>query len=546
MVRGNGRNPGLRTLYWAVNFRPVMMPLARQQTNHLFSGVSALRGAMMVTGSTYVSYALGMLTSIVIARTLGPDDFGRYAYVVWLAGLLVVVSNNGITTTAIRFVSESLGRGAEDDARGVHGWLLRRQLACLLLVALGFLALMPLFKPTGWDEGIGLFAAATLVAGLCKAWFLFEVSIAKGRGHYGIEAGATVLMSVTSISFVLALMWMGAGLQAYIVLFAAIGAGHAVAGWSLRRRAGLRPGRQALDAGLRPRLRRHLWWTVLLVLAWELGNKSIETWLLNHPGNAAAVGYFAIAAALTRGGIDMLCSGLGTVLLPMMAHAYGAGGSSRAGAILANSLRYYAALGLLLAGVGALAAPQVVAVLYGPAFAEVVLPLQVMVVVGGLTLGEAGFGAMLSTTDNQKLRVGFVLFSLLVTAVLAFSLVPRYGLPGAVAAHATSRLLVFAITWAGITRLLSLRMPWRELSRLLAAAALALIPSLALALLLPGTWGGIVAAVAYALLYLALSVGCRAWRSEDTGMLLRFVERYPRLAGVGRLAARFASEGSVP
>src|SRR5690606_13369762 len=108
--------------------RPAINTLARQQSNQLFSGVSAFRGAMMVTGSTYVTYALGMLTSIVIARTLGPDDFGRYAYVVWLAGLLVLVVNNGITTTAIRFVSESLGRGAAEVAGSVHGWLLKSQL----------------------------------------------------------------------------------------------------------------------------------------------------------------------------------------------------------------------------------------------------------------------------------------------------------------------------------------------------------------------------------------------------------------------------------
>lgn len=528
-------------------FRPATIPLARQQSNHLFSGVSAFRGAMMVTGSTYVTYALGMLTSIVIARTLGPDDFGRYSYVVWLAGLLVVLTNNGLTTTAIRFVSESLGRGSAASAASVHGWLLRRQLASALLVAIGFLAFLPQFQPTGWERGMGLFAAATLVAGMCKAWFIFDVSIAKGHGHYGIEAGATVLMSVLSIVAVLLLLWSGAGLEAYVVLFAVVGAGHAVAGHTLRRRARLLPDHQPLDVELLPRVRRHLWWTVLLVLAWALGNKSIETWLLNRTAGAAAVGYFAIAAALTRGGIDMLSSGLGTVLMPMMSHAYGSGGRARAGGILAVAVRYYAALGLLLAGVGALAAAPMVALLYGDAYGEVVLPLQVMVVVGGLTLAEAAFAALLSTTDNQKLRVGFVALSLLVTASLAIYLVPRYGLSGAVLAHAVSRLLVFAITWVGIVRLMALRMPWRKLLRLVAAALTALVPSLALALLLPARWGGIVAALVYAALYLAATVVYRAWRREDANVLAGVATRYPRVAAVATAAlARLGRRGAAP
>lgn len=517
-----------------------MVPLARQQqSNQLFSGVSALRGAAMVTGSTYVSYALGMLTSILVARSLGPDDFGRYSYVVWLAGLVVVLANNGITTTAIRFVSESLGRGS--DAASVQGWLRRRQLASMLLVAAGFLVFLPQFQPTGWSEGLGLFAAATLVAGLCKAWFLFDVSIAKGHGHYGIEAGVAATMSLASAAGVVLLVAAGSGLESYVVLFAAVGAGHALAGWTLRRRAGLLSAARPLEAGIEPRIRKHLWWTVLLVLAWALGNKSIETWLLNRTAGAAAVGYFAIAAALTRGGIDLLSSGLGTVLMPMMAHAHGAGGQARVGEITAVAVRCYVALGLLLAGAGVLAAPQLVGLLYGQAYGDVVLPLQVMVLVGGLTVAEAAFGALLSTTDNQRLRVGFVVLSLLVTASLAVFLVPRYGLGGAVVAHAASRLLVFAMTWVGITRLMALRMPWRELARLVAAALVACLPAVVMIEFLPDRWGGLAAAVAYAVVYVIGTVALGAWRRDDAAVFAGVAARFPRLsAAAGQWTARLA------
>src|SRR5690606_29794999 len=129
---------------------------------HQFSGVGAIRGAMMVMGSTYVTYALGLLTSILVARTLGPDDFGRYSYIVWLAGMLIAFSNNGITTTAIRFVSESLGRGSPESSRRVHGWLWRRQLFCIALVAVVFLVVTPFSAPAGWDGHVAEFAAVAL------------------------------------------------------------------------------------------------------------------------------------------------------------------------------------------------------------------------------------------------------------------------------------------------------------------------------------------------------------------------------------------------
>ena len=215
--------------------------------------------------------------------------------------------------------------------------------------------------------------------------------------------------------------------------------------------------------------------------------------------------------------------------------------------IVAAAVRCYAALGLLLAGAGALAARPLVALLYGDAYGEVVLPLQVMVVVGGLTLIEAAFGALLSTTDNQKLRVGFVVLSLLVTATLAIFLVPRYGLHGAVAAHAASRLLVFAVTWAGIARVLQLRMPWPQLLRLVSAAAMAMVPALLLERLLPDRWGGLAAAVAYVPVYIAASVAFRAWHRDDAQVFAGLARRFPRLGALAvGCVTRLAGRGGLP
>ena len=77
-----------------------------------------------------------------------------------------------------------------------------------------------------------------------------------------------------------------------------------------------------------------------------------------HAGDAIAsvgpaeVGFFAIGAALTRGGVELLASGVNSVLMPLMAHGYGQGGTTRVHAILSDSLRLYGFAGLLLAGVG--------------------------------------------------------------------------------------------------------------------------------------------------------------------------------------------------
>jgi O-antigen/teichoic acid export membrane protein len=498
---------------------------------HQFNGAAAIRGAMMVMGSTYVTYALGLLTSILVARTLGPDDFGRYTYIVWMAGMIVAFANNGLTTTAIRFVSESLGRGSVDAARSVHGWLLRRQLACMALVAIAFVVATPFFTPAGWDGHVLAFAAVALVAGTGKALYLFDVSVAKGYGRFGVEAKSTVLMSVLNIVAVFALLWMRAPLMAYLMLFTAVSVGYLVCSRTMLRNGGQKPVRDVLPPDILLRMRRHLWWTVLLALAYALSNKSIETWMLNAVVGSAAVGFFAIAAALTRGGVDLLASGLGTVLMPMMAHAFGEGGPDRVNTIMANAIRYFAFIGLLLAGSGALVADTAVKLLYGTQYEAVVNPLRVMILVGGITMVSGAFNALLSTTDNQRLRVGYVLLSIVLTAGFAIALIPTYGLAGAVAAHAISEVLVFVLMIIGISRLLKLQVPWRELSRMavcaLAATLFALAPLLVWGI---DIWTELAAAVIYAAVFIAGTVLLRAWRALDVHSLVAFLQRYPLLS----------------
>ena len=494
-----------------------------------FSGAAAIRAAVMIMGSTYVTYAVGLVVSIIVARSLGPDDFGRYSYVVWVAGILLAFGNNGLTTTAIRFVSELLGRESPDVARSVHGWLLRRQLACLALVAVVFVLGAKQFAPVGWQYPLWWFVAIALVAGLAKAVYIFDSSIAKGYGRFDVEAKATVTLSGVNVVSVLLLVYFDAPLIAYLLAFLAVSIGYGLMSSWMLRRGGMTSVAAPLAPELGQRVRQHLFWTVLLVLAFTLSNKSIETYLLNATAGPADVGFFAIAAALSRGGVDLLSSGLMTVMMPVMAHAFGRGGLEHASRLMARALRYCIFLGLMLVGVGLLCSRPGVMLLYGEEYQQVVLPLRVMILVGGLTLGESAFTALLSTTDNQRLRVVFSGLFLGLAAAFAFALVPRYGLVGAVVSYASSRLVASVLLWVVVSRVMHLRLPWGEYLRLVGCAALAGAVSLGLVLLLPGMWTELAAGVLFAALYLACTIAFNAWRSSDVAHLIEFLERYPFL-----------------
>ena len=510
--------------------------------NQAFQGGATVRAALLMTGSTYVTYVLTLLISALIARAIGPDDFGRYSYLVWLAGTLAMVANNGLNTTGIRFISECLGRGAVESAHQVHAWLIRRQWACMAGVTIVFIIVMPFFKPAGWEGDITTFAGLALVVMFTKGFYLFDISMAKGYGRFGIEAATTVIMSVVNLLITVALVLTGAPLIWFIGLFALVSGGHMASSTVMLRRAKLIPMAGDIEPTIRVRVRQHLIWTVVLTGVAVLSNRSIETWLLNTLVGPAEVGYFAIAAALTRGGVDLLSSGLTTVLMPAMAHAYGAGGQRGVNMILSDSFRYFQFLGFLLAGSGTLLAPVVVMLMYGPRYEPVVDVLRVMVVIGGLALSEGAFGAVLSTTDNQRLRAGFAIFSVSISAAAAFLLIPKYGLYGAILAHAISRTIVFVATMLGISRFMALQLPLREIGRLTMSALTAAVLAGGVSLAWPAWWVNLIASVLYAIVFVACTIVLRAWKSKDVWQLARLTARFPRLSvGVQARIERWAA-----
>ena len=67
---------------------------------------STLRNTAFTSVAIYTEYFLGMLTSILIARNLGPDGFGAYSLIIWLVAVSMTVVNAGTAGAVIRFVAE--------------------------------------------------------------------------------------------------------------------------------------------------------------------------------------------------------------------------------------------------------------------------------------------------------------------------------------------------------------------------------------------------------------------------------------------------------
>ena len=83
---------------------------------------TVIRNTLFSSVGIYTEYFLGMLTSIIIARHLGPAHFGAYSLVVWLVATGVAITNSGVASAVIKFVAELRGAGREPRIRSLLAW----------------------------------------------------------------------------------------------------------------------------------------------------------------------------------------------------------------------------------------------------------------------------------------------------------------------------------------------------------------------------------------------------------------------------------------
>lgn len=172
-------------------------------------GISLGRVTILLMGSRAGGYALALLNSVVLARALGPDNLGVYAYAMGIAALFGLLPNLGISTIVTRNV-------ARDPTGGVG--LVRAALRAQVLLAGGVIVLIPLFAAAlpGQPTPLGyiLLAAAQLGMGTLSWPYL---AILAGHARYDrvalieILAGAvgtlSVLLAVALRGDVVAFLW---------------------------------------------------------------------------------------------------------------------------------------------------------------------------------------------------------------------------------------------------------------------------------------------------------------------------------------------------
>ena len=81
-----------------------------------------------------ITMVSGILTSIIIARALGPVKLGHYTYIAWLVNIAGSIGALGVPAATGKYMAEYLGRGEPAIARAIYFATLRLQISLATLL----------------------------------------------------------------------------------------------------------------------------------------------------------------------------------------------------------------------------------------------------------------------------------------------------------------------------------------------------------------------------------------------------------------------------
>jgi O-antigen/teichoic acid export membrane protein len=469
-----------------------------------------------------ISSVVTLITSIAIARTLGPSKMGYIIYVAWVASVASSLGGLGIPATTQKYMAEFLGMGDRGTARYIYIRTLQLQIGLATLATIGILA---------WvlhDAGTGYKLASVLV--VLSIWPSM-VNFVSAQANVATEELSTnlpasvisILVFLVAVVATVAFKWGVIGIGASILvtrlvdflvrLFPTI---KRILAWD---RAHVNP------PGLRDRMIAFSWQSVAsMIVAMIVWDRS-EFFLLKHlSADIRQVAYYSVAFSMAER-LLITSSVFGSAVGATIFAQYGRD-KSKLPNITAATFRYLALTSIPVHAIASALAFPALLLLYGKQYngAALVVTLAPL-----LCMPKAFIGPVQNLLQSAE-RQSYVILATVVAGVVdigvAWYLIPAHGAVGACIGSGAAQVMAVGTMWAIGIRLYGVRIPWLQLAKITFASVLASLTAHYIAAQLPPLWAILFGGSASLIVLFGLFYVTHVWEPEDrsrfsilTGML---------------------------
>ncbi|GAB4259820.1 flippase [Thermincola ferriacetica] len=443
------------------------------------------RNFIALVSSEIVSRIIAYFIIVYIARKFGANAFGNLSFAQVFISYVAIFTDFGLSTLAIREVAK------EKEMTGFYVFNLvfvRTIISIvLLLLVLIFIKKGPIsdeVKPLLTIYSIGL-----LIMPFDINWVFQAHQIMKYNSFLKVLNQSFYLVSFLLLLYVSDRLII-VPIASITGMFLSV-----IIGWRLYFQ-------KIIISGT---TRKYLNWKHIINEAYPIGIStlmysvylSFDTVMLNFMKGSHITGLYSAAYKI----IFLLLTVTNfynVVMLPVLAKSYNESKVS-AERMINCSIRLFAVIAFPLCFGGFKVAKELIEIIYGSAFSDSVLSLQILLIATGIIFISAPLNLSLLACNQQKKLTTIVFVGALLNTVLNLILIPRFSLNGAASATAFTEFIILVLSFKNIRKTLDVKLLpylWRPfISALVMVALLNIIKNL-----VPVYWSILTGAVIYLLL----------------------------------------------
>ncbi len=429
-----------------------------------------LRNTAWFALENVVSFAASLITSILIARTLGPSKMGYIIYVIWIVNIASTLGGIGIPATTRKYMAEFLGADQRGAARYVYMRTLLAQLATATLAAAACVLwvlhdatpeyripalLLVLSVWPSMANSISAYAnvaaedlSANLPGSLASTLVFFAVTMLTVTLHWGVMGVCTSMLLMRVTDF----------LVRFIPTFRRINA------WSTDT--------APIPTGLPGRMRsfalQSLTGMLLTLVVWDRS----EVMLLKYfSPDIRQVAFYSVAFSLAERLLvfpTVFAAATGASMFAQFGRD-----RSRVPLLTAASARYLGLTSIPLHIIATGLAGAVLLTLYGGKYAGA---LAVATAAPLLCVAKAFLTPvqnLFETLERQSYFIWTTLAASVIDIAVATALIPRHGALGAAIGSGVAQFLCVGVLWFLAVRRYAVRLPWRFFAKVTGISAVA-------------------------------------------------------------------------
>ncbi|HZS77499.1 MAG TPA: polysaccharide biosynthesis C-terminal domain-containing protein [Ktedonobacteraceae bacterium] len=391
---------------------------------------AVLRPGIWRLSASACSALLSLFSTVLIARSLGPVEFGSYAFALWLATAAVPAIGLGMSARANQALADIQARQNAPTSAGLFYFVLQQQYRKILLYCLVYLLLVLLLVKVS-----GLSLSLLLLAGLSAPPLLLSgVASITLRGLRRFDLLGDIQLLGAAIMLLLVLLCMQYTFAGFtrlsLLLVTRASADILLLAFAMLCIARLLPLKEAQEPSrwLRERLtqggRNSLPLFLLDAIVWR------ELLLVLFLGKGADLGYFALASLISTRVLLLFPALLSSCILPLLLRYVP--GMHYLNAIDAwrRNTRYTALMAMPLCALGIYLCPTIITICFGASYLPMVTPLRLLLASAALGSVASISLTLLANAERKRAQAWLGIVSALLKLALILPFTHIWGLNG--------------------------------------------------------------------------------------------------------------------